>query len=479
MNVFYRHLLPCTLFIVCCLCCHAQIDTSLSGLKRKNSFDTSVKSPLLLIADIAINGNRRTKSYIIEREIPFKQGDYISKKDLENRLVVARQQVTNTSLFADVYVYVASQQGELVFINVDVKERWYLFPLPYFKLIDRNFNTWWVQEKRSLERVDYGLKFMQGNVSGRNDRLNISLISGYDHQVDLQYVMPFADRALKNGFGVRFVFSQQHELGYTTDFSKQLFYKQAAYVRKVIRAEGSYFYRPAIKTRHSFRLAYVHEEVADTVLKLNPVYFANGARVLSYPELSYVLSYFDADYVAYPLKGFSGDFSFLQRGFSNNMHLTQLGFHAAYSHPFIAKTNIQLQGAGLIKLPFQQPFFNKQLFGYGDIFLRGQEYYVVDGVAGLVFRATERKKVFSTAIKPGAKSLLHAALPFTFYAKIYSDLGYGYNPTPGTSLLNNKLLATWGLGLDIISIYDAVFKFEYSFNQLGGQGLFFHVQADF
>ena len=33
--------------------------------------------------------------------------------------------------------------------------------------------------------------------------------------------------------------------------------------------------------------------------------------------------------------------------------------------------------------------------------------------------------------------------------------------------LNNKLIHSWGLGVDMITFYDIVFKFDYSFNQLG------------
>ncbi len=461
------------------LCCTAQVDT-LKAIRLTNAFDTSVKSPLVLIADIAIVGNKKTKPYIIDREIPFKQGDYIQKKDLETRLVLARQQIINTSLFVDVEVYVSSQAGELVFITVAVKERWYLFPLPYFKLIDRNFNQWWVKENHSFKRVNYGLKFMQNNVSGRNDMLNIFLISGYNHEVDLQYVQPFADRALKSGFDVHFQYSEQHEMNYGTEFNKQAFFKENdGYTRKTLRAEAGYLYRPAIKTRHSFKIAYVYEELADTIVKLNPNYFANHANKLSFPEISYTLQYFDVDNIAYPLKGFMGDIFLLQRGFNKAMHMTQLEILSSYSFPFVAKTDLQFQAAGLIRVPFKQPFYNQPLFGYGDIFLRGLEYYVVDGVAGIVGRATERKQLFTLTVKPKLKKKDFAPIPFKFYLKAFADAGYGYSPNPGNSLLNNKLLKTWGAGLDIVSLYDAVFKFEYSFNQLGQSGLFFHVQADF
>src|SRR3569833_291498 len=118
MYFFCRQLL----LWICCgmyLCTAAQTGTLVPPLGKANAFDTSVSSPLLLVADIAIIGNKKTKPYIINREIPFKQGDYISKKDLEARLVLAKQQIINTSLFVYVDVYVASQAGELVFIRVD------------------------------------------------------------------------------------------------------------------------------------------------------------------------------------------------------------------------------------------------------------------------------------------------------------------------------------------------------------------------
>jgi len=478
MKCFYRQIL---LWLCCamCLCSAAQKDSAIPFLRHPNAFDTSVSSPLILIADIVITGNKRTKPYIIDREIPFKQGDYILKKDLEAKLILAQEQIVNTSLFVAVSVFVASQHGELVFIDVDVKERWYLFPLPFFKLVDRNFNQWWVEEKASLSRVNYGLKFMQGNVSGRNDKLNISLVSGYNHEVDVQYEQPFADRALKSGFSVRFLYSEQHEMNYSSSLNKQLFYSGIGYAQKSIRAEASYLYRPAVKTRHNFHFAYVSQQVADTVLKLNPNYFPNHVTHLTFPEFSYTMQYFNEDNIAYPLQGFAADFSFTQRGYNKAMNMTQFEFHSSYSMPFIAKTDIQFQAGGIIRAPFNQPFYNQQLFGYGDIFLRGLEYYVVDGVAGMLGRVTERKQALSFVLKPHIRSKIYNAIPFRVFVKVYGDAGYGYNPNPGNSMLNNTLLRTWGAGLDIVSIYDAVFKFEYSFNQLGGQALFFHVQADF
>lgn len=442
---------------------------------------TATDTSLVLIGDISVHGNKKTQPYIIEREIPFRQGDYILRKDLEKNLLLAEERVRNTALFTQVYVYVASQQGNLVFINVDVKERWYLFPLPYFKLVDRNFNQWWVEQKASLNRVNYGIKFSYNNVSGRNDKLNVYLINGYSRQVLLKYEQPFADKALKNGFSVMFNFSRQREMNYATKLNKQSFYKQNDFVMQNIKAEASYLYRPAIKTQHRFSLAYVRNQVSDTILHLNPHYYpANTGNSIAYPEAAYIIRYFNANYNAYPTKGIIADGVILNRGFSKEMNLTQLGYHVNFATPLNKRTHLLLQSSGVIKLPFRQPFFNQQVFGYGDAYFRGLEYYITDGIAGIMGRATLHTQIFGITLKTPPNSKKEITIPFKFYLKAGADVGYVYSRTMGNNLLTNKPIYTETIGLDIvIPSYDIVFKINYSFNQLGQSGLFLHTRSDF
>lgn len=450
--------------------------TALLNSLNNNPNDTS----LVLIADISVHGTKKTKPYIVEREIPFKQGQYLRYNELLKLLVVAQQQVTNTTLFTKVSAYVHQRENDLVFINIDVKERWYLFPLPYFKLVDRNFNQWWVEQKASLNRTNYGLKFMQNNVSGRNDKLIVNLIAGYSNQIQAKYEQPFADNSLKRGFSVAFNFSRQRELNFASSESKQAFYKQDKFVMQGIRAEVGYLYRPAIKTRHIVKLAYVNNKVNDTIVKLNPNYYPNGQTHIVYPELSYTIQYFNTDYNAYPTRGFFGDASITRKGINSDMNLTQLQYHANLTLPIAKKMQVYLQSAGILKLPFDQPFYNQQLFGYGDAYLRGLEYYVTDGVAGIMWRTTIRREIFSTVLRTPPNSKREIALPIRVFLKAGQDVGYTYNKYPGSSFLSNKFLYTECAGLDIvIPSYDVIFKFEYSFNQLGESGIFFHVRTDF
>ena len=87
-------------------------------------------------------GNRVTKSFIITRELPFKTGDSLTLQQLTRYFAQSREHLINTRLFNEVTVSLKEFRGYTVDINIDVKERWYIFPLPYVRPVDRNFTAW-------------------------------------------------------------------------------------------------------------------------------------------------------------------------------------------------------------------------------------------------------------------------------------------------------------------------------------------------
>ena len=446
-----------------------------------NLSETLIQDKLpIIITDINISGNRKTKTNIVLRELPFQKGAHISQKDLAKQLVLARQQLMNTLLFVDVAAYISSSRGNEVVINIDVKERWYFFPLPYFRLVDRNFNQWWVEQHRSLERVNYGIKFTQNNTSGRNDELNIWLISGYTQQLKFRYNLPFFDKKLKSGFTVGFNYATQKELNYATADNRQLFYKQETIVKKLTRFDLTYSYRPDVKQRHYFRVSYNNESVADTVLKINPKFYPDLKSRIQIIELGYQYRYYDVDYIPYPTKGFLLEGNLYKRVFNNSDNLWQASTRAVYTVPVSKKSFLHFEILAMAKLPFNNYFYNERLFGYGFFQLRGLEYNVVDGILGGSLKSAIHKEVFSFILRNPFPSKTHDRIPIRFFLKAYGDLGYAYTKTPQvTNTLNNTVLRTWGFGMDIISIYDFVFKIEYSFNQLGRDGLYLQTRNDF
>jgi outer membrane protein assembly factor BamA len=462
------------------MCCYifsiAQIDT----VTTQPLIDISAKiSPFVTIGNITIKGNKRTKPYIILREMVLHQGDTISLKDLNKKLEQSRNQVFNTALFVEVMVFAAENVGNQIAINVDVKERWYFFPLPYFRLVDRNFNQWLVDQKASLDRVNYGIKFTQNNLTGQNDALNIWLITGYSQQINLRYTLPFFDKKRKSGFSVGFGHSTQKELNYITSFNKQLFFKNTDFVRRVTRADASYTYRPDQYWRHSLQALYVVEAISDTVVKVNPNYYPENRNEVKYLSLNYSISYVKTDYNAYPTKGILAGAYISKRGFDAVTGLWQVGARALYAFPLSKTAFVHLSGAATVKFTNDKTFyFNQRLFGYGDFQMQGLEYYVVDGTAGLLGKATIHQQILKYIFKNPFKSKSHDLIPFRFFLKAFGNVGYAYNKFPGNSLLNNQPIYTAGIGLDIVSIYDFVFKIEFSFNQLGVQGLYLRSGLD-
>ncbi|GEO10520.1 POTRA domain-containing protein [Segetibacter aerophilus] len=441
-----------------------------------DSFSASV-----VISDIVLTGFKKTKPYIIQREVAFKKGQTISSTELPDKLKLSKQQLMNTSLFVDVDIKAVKIDSEHVFIDIHVKERWYLFPIPYFRIVSRNFNTWWVEENHSLDRVEYGLKFMQNNVSGRNDNLNLWMVGGYTQQFSLRYDNPNIDNKLKNGINVGFGFRRNRELNYGMDSARP---NKIGYVKQEDRflinenyVDFAYTYRPAIRTRHTFRASYGNITVDDSVVKLNPTYFAHYGTHSRYFDLSYNLSYTNLDYAPYPLKGFSGDAG-LNKRFGNGSNYWQLNGRGNYNIKLSPTSYVQLQAAGVLRFPYHQPYISNNLLGSPSLYMRGLEYYVIEGVAGGVARATIKNEVLSFNINSPLKSKTHDKIPFRVFLKAFGDLGYSYTPNYGISRLNNKLLRTWGFGIDIVTFYDVVLRFEYSYNQLGDNSLFFHTQNE-
>lgn len=433
-----------------------------------------------LVRNIYIEGNKKTRPSVILRELTFKTGDSYMLQDLVNKFEMARQQLMNTTLFHEVVVALKSFDGYNVDVLIRVRERWYLFPVPYIKPVDRNLNQWIVEQKADLSRVDYGIKLLYNNATGRNDKLRLWLINGYTKQVQFTYDRPYFDRKMRWGWSFGYSMGKNQEINYNTIDNKQVFLKADGYIRNFLRTNGELTYRKAIRTKHRFGIAYTVEGISDTVAKLNPDYFLNERTKIRYPELYYLMTYYNLDYNPYPTKGYAAEISVSQKGFDKAMNAFQVAAKWSGTWPTSKKTFFNLNLFGTVKVPFEQPYYNRRLLGYNNIFMQGYEYYVVDGVAGGYLKAAFTRKIFNFSFNlPGYKKMPPLRVPVNIYGRIYGNTGYIYDPKPGENALANKMLYSSGIGLDIVTIYDFVLKLDWSFNQMGQNGVFFHRKGVF
>ena len=435
------------------------------------------------IHQVRVTGNSKTKEFIILRELKLKQGDSIKNSDLDNELNISRQQVYNTTLFNSVNISAIPASAGEIDIEVKVKERWYIYPIPQFQLVDRNFNEWYVKYKADLSRVTYGIKFTHYNLTGSRDQLSIYLLNGFTRNLSFSYSQPFTNKALTRGFGFAGGLLQSRQINYATSFhNKLLAFNNGDFSGTSFFASVGYIIRRAIRERHIFSIAYTHIKVADSVVTAlyNPNYFKTSRSSLGYPELSYTYLYTDVDNVAYPLKGKTVFATALKRGFGIKAGINMFSLEAGYNKYWDMKKRWygSVQLSGKIKLPFDQAYINQRAMGYGDTYLRGLEYYVIDGAAYGLARSTLKKKLFSFSI-PFTFRSKQLKIPFAIFAKTFADLGYSYNKKKYGTYLNNRVLCTSGFGIDILTVYDVNFRIEYSFNQLNENGLFLHARGGF
>jgi len=440
------------------------------------------KDPYYKIGSINVTGNKKTRDYIIYRELPFRAGEQYTIQTLTKKFEDAQEQLMNTSLFHSVEILIKTIDSAVVNISVKVRERWYFFPGPFFKPVDRNLNQWLVEQKASLSRVNYGIKFIYYNATGHNDKLKGSFGTGYTKQFSMGYDRPYFDRNLQWGYSLGFSFSKNKEVNYNTINDKQVFVKDDdIFLSNFANFYTTISYRRKIKTKHSLGLAYTSGEVSDTVLSLNPSYFKSGRQHIRYPDITYSLYYFDVDFIPYPRKGYAAQFSFSKKGMDHTVNVWQMNFQGSGYWPLTKKTFINSSVYAGIKVPFKQPYYYQHFLGFGDTYMQGYEYYVIDGVAGGYLKTALNYEFlkFKVRMPPLKKGKEPLQVPFRFVAKTYGNMGYVHNPQPGTNLLSNKMLYSGGFGLDIITFYDIVIKLEYSFNQLGENGLFLHRKSVF
>ncbi|MCG7856365.1 POTRA domain-containing protein [Flavihumibacter sp.] len=438
-----------------------------------------------VVSLISISGNKKTKDYVIKRELPFQEGDSVVLNELVEKFRLGKQQLINTRLFNEVVISLKRFRGYMVEVQVDVKERWYIFPIPYFKPVDRNLQTW-AQKGYSLDRINYGAKFTYYNTTGRNDKLKLWLITGYAKQLQLSYDQPYADKSLKKGYAVNFIYSGLKEINVNTINNQQFFLKSdslpksGTFLETMYGGSVQFNYRPGLQTRHSLRAGYWVNEVDNAVLEINPKYLSlSGKKKIAVPELTYSISHVNVDYAPYPLKGVIADAAITRRGFGNDPGMWNLDLKGTRAWDLKKKFSYSLQFAGMLTLPFKQPYRNHRLFGYGDFYLRGLEKYVIDGVAGAMARNTLRREIFNFNVRLPVKKGSHDHIPFRLYAKTYTDMGFSINKTFDNNSYANRMLYTAGAGLDIVTLYDIVVRLEYSANHFGQRGFFFHFKNDF
>ncbi len=444
--------------------------------------DTSTQ---IQIGNIYILGNEKTRDEIILRELDFSQGDQLTVGELSKKLILDQQKITNTRLFITVEIVPLFLDNNQVEILVRVQERWYIFPIPIFKLADRNFTEWWVNQNRDFSRVNYGAQVNHTNLTGRNDRFRVRAQFGFAQLFNLRYALPYINREQTVGISFSTTYTTTKTLSYASSGHIQEFLQSEDILRKSFSFGTGLTYRPSFFTRHSFSLGYSRQRIAQEISDLSINYFANNREIQKFVQASYTFTVDKRDFIAYPLTGNYFQLQLSQIGIGVFDDLNMFASRLTYSRFSQLSDRVYLAGRAAIFQNFDNrvPYSNRSGFGYRPDFVRGYEQYVIESNQLMSFRGSTRWKILEGQKELNKRSMIDQfrTLPYAFYLKIFADAGYSGNPllSSENNFFNREWIGSIGVGVDIVTYYDFVLRFEYSINREGNRGFFFNFGSAF
>jgi len=464
-----------------------QAADSVKRPRLRNNLPDSAYRPVR-INRILIIGNRITREHIILRELSLKPGDTVNYYLLPELLSRDKNKLFNLHLFHSTDIRMLELEPGLMDLLVEVNERWFTFPVPRFQLSDRNFNEWWENYNHDFKRVNYGLRLYQYNMRGRNETLLLTAQFGYVKRFELSYQIPYFDRKQKQGLILETDYIDNKNLAVQTLNHKLDFLEMRSLLRNTRGLALTYTYRNSFYYQHRIKYGVRLTRIADTVAVINPNYLGieNGLSQ-RYDYLTYQFVADRRDVIAYPLKGHYLLAQLQQNGLFDKRHLNLLngslsvaGF-ADLGHNWYLSNFSHTYWSNRRHIPY----FNYGSMGYNKIFVRGYEIYVIEGPWYFLNKTTLKKRIFSRYWQWENMPISQFKyVPLSIFLKAYADFGYVRNyPLYNQLQINQQLANTWlygaGFGLDLVSSYDVVLRFEYSFNAEGRSGFFFHIKKEF
>ena len=440
----------------------------------------------ITISNITITGNKITQAEIILRELAFSENSSFSATDLEQKIKESEQNLINLKLFNFVEINHTLKDSQ-VEITIDVTEKWYFWPYPVFEISERNFNSWWNEFKASdysdFSRLNYGLYLNWNNFRGRNELLQLKIRRGFKEHYLFSYQVPYFNKEKTIGINTNLQLFRRKKSFYKTENDTLLYYtNNDVFTTKDYEFNTDLLYRKGVHKTHHLRFHYFLSEVDTAITNKNSNYLSNSSNSGSYAKLSYQFTNEKRDYVEYSLHGYYLHFEGTKyfKGTSPVDHFEIIGK---------AEKHLELKDRFFLGSSFKgkwssdayQPYFAQRGFGFDD-YVRGYEYYVVDGQdfwlskTVLKYALIEKTNFDIPYVKMKQFNKSH----YSLYLGLFSDMGYVIDKqTEEDNTLSNSLLWGNGISLDYVTYYDKLLRIEFSVNHLGEKGVFLHFSNPF
>jgi outer membrane protein assembly factor BamA len=439
---------------------------------------------IFFVSSISISGNMVSKEKIILKELTFKAGDCLNQRVIDEHFNRSRDNLLNTSLFNFVYFSFEESGNSVIDVYISVIERWYIWPAPIFEHAERNLGAF--IHDPVWNRINYGGQVIWHNFRGRREQLKLKLRLGYKEQFEILYDKPNFGKQQKHGISFAVNQTRQHEVNLKSVDNKPVYLRNDnSYLAEFFNPFFIYSYRSSLYSRHFLSLSWTGLKYRDSDTHFAYTGLAFGQN-LAWITGEYAYKYDFRDSKAYPLNGNALSFILRQRqgilpsgiGFPKTSLLLNATHHGLLSKRFFYNDAIRMQ----FSKDIYEPKVYRSGLGYGP-YLRGYELFVMDGnsyvlmVNNLKYCLMQPKSYQLGYIPWSQFNPVH----FSMYGNLFFDLAYvkgKYYSSEGNDYVN-QFLYTIGLGIDLVSYYDQVIRFEISVNREGQPGFFIHSELPF
>lgn len=426
-----------SLFVSLLLCllsaaAYGQADTAKAAFKNYVKVDS-----------IYIRGNDNTQKDVIMRELTFKIKDTVNAKILKYN----EERIYSLGIFSQVKILPITSEGRNDIV-IDVKESWYVWPIPFAQLTD---NSW--------KKLTYGLDLNLKNLQGENQVVRSRIGLGYNPFVSLFYYNPDIIKS-KN---VYFSSSMNYnKVANVSDTAKKLY--GADFDQKFISASLTFGKRIGLFNYVAVTGGFQYVETPKYVKGIS----VSGGRVdrIAIATLSYQ---FDSrDLVQFPKNGtFTGvNYSFKGMGISNvDYKILDFDFREyrglwgdlSGKWRFFTR---QIFGDNV-------PYFDYSYLGYGER-VRGHYATKEEGnssyLTSLEFQYPVVRDInldFNFPIIPKRLQSFRVAL---FIQAFYDAGATRYR---GANLMLNKFMTGYGLGLTVLVLPYNLARVECALDEKG------------
>jgi len=456
----------------------------------------SFASPYIKITSASVEGNKRTKDRILIRELDFKLNDSlatfdtgkkfsfgsdkrISKNDsseLIKRLRYSRENIINTQLFLTVDLTMEYISGNEYKLKIDVQERWYFWVFPVVRVDAPNFNDW--LKDPDLDYLNMGLFTSHNNMWGLSHQASLIGYFGNSQMYGLGYYIPWIGHGQKIGLRMGVVYSNSGVVEYgSVENRRQILYKKSSLSEWL--AVATLNIRPGLYNYGKLRLQATTADVSDSMMVVAPDFLPGGKKKVSNMNLYVDYAYDSRNNKSYPLKGNYLKGFIDKRGLGIISHDVDYFYYGLDFH-FYQNLGKRFYVAEMVKAVSSSSndiaYHYKQNLTSGDDFIRGYDYFALRGDEMYYFRGNIKYELVQPTVRKPKKGNTESKfknIQYAFYLNFFSDVAYMNDEHTINNPYNNKFLYSWGLGMDLISYYDLVLRFEYSFTSIGTSGFYF------